>query len=62
MRRIATCLVFLLLVGLNLPLPAEAQKEGDAVPAFSLEDLNGNKHSPADYKGEVLVLYYLGHN
>ncbi len=62
MSRIATCLVFLLLFGLNPPEPAEAQSVGDAAPTFSLTGLDGKTYATANYKGSILVLYYLGHN
>ncbi len=62
MSRIATCFVSMLLFGLNPPEPADAQSVGDAVPAFSLTGLDGKTYAAANYKGRVLVLYYLGHN
>lgn len=35
---------------------------GDPVASFSLAGLDGKIHSPAVYKGKVLVLFFLGHN
>lgn len=62
MRRIAACVVFLLVLGFFPPVPVEAQNVGDAVPAFSLRGLDGKTYAPANYEGSVLALYYLGHN
>ncbi|MDE3000198.1 MAG: hypothetical protein OXU79_14085 [Gemmatimonadota bacterium] len=62
MSRIATCVVFLLCLGLYPAGPAKAQNVGDAVPAFSLTGLDGRTYAPANYEGSVLALYYLGHN
>ena len=41
---------------------AEAASVGDQVPSFSLVDLNGKTHTPAEYRGSVLVLYFLGYS
>ena len=62
MGRIATCLALLLFFGLNPREPAQAQSVGDAVPTFSLTGLDEKTYATANYKGSVLVLYYLGHN
>jgi len=32
--------------------------QGQAAPAFALEDLNGNKRSSADYKGKALLINF----
>lgn len=34
---------------------------GESVPNFSLRDLSGQTHTPATYRGKVLVLYFLGY-
>ena len=62
MRRFATCVLFLLVAGLCPRGPAEAQSVGGAVPTFSLTGLDGKTYASANYRGSVLVLYYLGHN
>ena len=62
MGRIVACVVFLLVLGLYLFVPAQAQGVDDAVPTFSLTGLDGKTYASATYKGSVLVLYYLGHN
>ena len=62
MRRIAKPVLFLLVLGLCPWGPAEAQNDGDPVPTFSLTGLDGKTYASANYKGSVLVLYYLGHN
>ncbi len=62
MSRIATFVVFLLVLGLYPLGPTEAQQVDHAVPNFSLTGLDGKTYTPANYKGSVLVLYYLGHN
>ena len=53
-----------LLILLSGP-PAAAQtipKAGEAVIPFSLTDISGRLHSPDQYKGKVLVLWFVGHN
>jgi peroxiredoxin len=35
---------------------------GDAVPGFSLTGLDGKVYKPEDFKGKVLVLFFIGHN
>jgi peroxiredoxin Q/BCP len=49
-----------LLVALLLPLLVfgDAPEEGTTVPEFRLQDQNGEWHSPADYEGQWLVLYF----
>ena len=51
-----------LALGLFASVPAEAQNVGDAAPTFSLTGLDGKTYATANYKGSILVLYYLGHN
>ena len=43
-----------------LPFQAigDAPAEGTAVPEFRLQDQNGEWHSPSDYEGQWLVLYF----
>ncbi len=62
MSRIRTCLVSLLLLGLYPSVPAETQNVDDVVPTFSLTGLDGKTYTPENYKGSVLVLYFMGHN
>jgi hypothetical protein len=52
-----TCLalIFALLSATAFTAPA-APQPGDAAPDFSLTDLQGQKHSLADYKGKYVVL------
>ena len=52
-------LVLLVLVtapGLTFAAP------GDPVPAFDLIDLAGNRHTADDYEGQILLLFFVGHN
>ena len=35
---------------------------GDPVPAFDLVDLSGKQHTPSEYTGQILLLFFLGHN
>ena len=35
---------------------------GEAAPAFSLKDLNGNSVQLSDYKGKVVLLFFLGNS
>lgn len=35
---------------------------GEPILNFTLQDLNGNFHSPSQYRGKVLALYLVGHN
>jgi hypothetical protein len=35
---------------------------GERVPAFDLIDLAGRQHTYADYEGQILLLFFLGHN
>ena len=37
---------------------ADPLQEGSAAPAFRLQDQNSKWHSPEDYKGKWLVLYF----
>ncbi len=55
-------LVAAVIMGLFAPASAWAQKVGDAVPSFSLTGLDDKTYMPANYAGNVFVLYYLGHN
>lgn len=50
----------LIVVVALLPLQAvgDAPQEGTAVPDFRLQDQNGEWHSPSDYEGQWLVLYF----
>ncbi|MBE1159261.1 peroxiredoxin [Dyella acidiphila] len=63
MRRILIMLALICLSGLAA-IPALAgvklgnPQVGQAAPAFRLEDQNGHWHTPADYHGHWLVLYF----
>lgn len=35
---------------------------GSPAPEFSLQDLEGTTHTPAQYRGKVLVLFFFGFN
>ena len=62
MSRISTWVAFLLVLRFFPAGPAEAQSVGDAVPTFSLTGLDDKTYASGNYRGSVLVLYYLGHN
>lgn len=40
------------------PSLAETPAEGDPAPEFRLQDQNGDWHSPSDFRGQWLVLYF----
>lgn len=56
-------LVAALLFATTLAAPAlAAGTVGEKAPAFTLEDLDGNSHSLADYAGKVVVLEWINPN
>lgn len=63
MRRFSIVLAMACLLGLSA-IPAFAgikvgnPQVGQVAPAFHLEDQNGHWHTPADYQGHWLVLYF----
>jgi thioredoxin-dependent peroxiredoxin len=63
MRRFSIVLALTCLLGfLAIPVSAAVKlgnpQIGQVAPAFHLQDQNGHWHSPADYKGQWLVLYF----
>lgn len=60
--RLRTLVVLIgLALGLSFPAPAGAAP-GDPAPAFDLVDLDGKRHTYAEYDGRVLILFFVGHN
>lgn len=47
---------------LTAPPALAAATVGETAPAFSLQDLDGNRHSLADYRGQVVVLEWFNPN
>jgi peroxiredoxin Q/BCP len=59
MRRIVSlCSLAALMLALAVPAFAAEPEAGQAAPAFRLQDQNGKWHTPADYQGKWLVLYF----
>lgn len=58
MRRLSCLLVLSLLCVLASPVFAGAARVGDTAPTFHLQDQNGHWHTPADFHGHWLVLYF----
>ncbi|MBT8132137.1 MAG: peroxiredoxin [Gammaproteobacteria bacterium] len=58
MRKLTSVLILLLFTG---PLLA-APEIGDMAPGFHLQDQNGKWHSPEDYKGRWVALYFYPKN
>ncbi|MEO7072328.1 MAG: peroxiredoxin [Rhodanobacter sp.] len=58
MRRLSFMLALALFCGLLTPAFAAAPQVGEAAPAFRLQDQNGHWHTPAEYHGHWLVLYF----
>ena len=58
MRRLSWLLVLLAVCGLVAPAFAAAPQVGEAAPAFRLQDQNGHWHTPAEFHGRWLVLYF----
>ncbi len=58
MRRLSFILALLALCGLVPPAFAEAPQAGEAAPAFRLQDQNGHWHTPTEFHGRWLVLYF----
>ena len=56
---LAAALVWALL---SAPPALAAATVGEAAPAFSLQDLDGNRHALADYRGKVVVLEWYNPN
>jgi peroxiredoxin len=63
MRTRHTLLAATLVAALLTAAPAlAAATVGEAAPAFSLQDLDGKRHSLADYRGKVVVLEWINPN
>jgi peroxiredoxin Q/BCP len=62
MRRFSLLAVPVLLAGLLLPpvfaATAESPHVGQVAPSFRLQDQHGHWHTPADFHGHWLVLYF----
>ncbi|MEP6897778.1 MAG: peroxiredoxin [Rhodanobacter sp.] len=58
MRRLCWFLALCLLLGLAWPAWAGTAAVGQAAPAFRLQDQNGHWHTPADFHGRWLVMYF----
>lgn len=58
MRRLSCLLVLGLLCAFIAPASAATPQVGDAAPAFRLQDQNGHWHTPADFRGRWLVMYF----
>lgn len=58
MRRLSFLLALLALCALPAPAFAATPKVGDATPAFRLQDQNGDWHTPTDFQGRWLVVYF----
>ena len=58
MRRLSWFLVLLAFCGLVAPVFAAPPQVGEAAPTFRLQDQNGHWHTPADFHGHWLVLYF----
>lgn len=58
MRRSSCLLVLLAICGMVTPAFAATPQVGDAAPTFRLQDQNGHWHTPADFQGHWLVLYF----
>lgn len=55
-------LLCVLLLSLAAAGPAEALKVGDKLPTFTLQGLDEKTYKAEDFKGMVLVLFFLGYN
>ena len=42
--------------------PTHAIEEGEVLPVFHLQDLTGRDHTPQTHTGQVLILYFFGHD
>ena len=58
MRRFPLLVLLTLLCSLIAPAFAATPQVGQAAPAFRLQDQNGHFHSPADFHGHWLVMYF----
>ena len=51
-----------LLLALMIGFSSAQAGVGDPFPSFTLQGLDGKVHTPSDYSGQVLMLFFLGHN
>ncbi len=58
MRRLSWLLALCLSSGLASPSWADSPRLGQVAPEFRLQDQNGHGHTPADYHGHWLVMYF----
>jgi peroxiredoxin Q/BCP len=58
MRRLPWLLALLASCVLMAPAFAAAPQVGDAAPTFRLQDQDGHWHTPAEFHGRWLVLYF----
>jgi Peroxiredoxin len=60
MRRLSLLMLLVLLCAAVAPAFADSAmpQPGQMAPAFRLQDQNGHRHSPADYRGHWLVMYF----
>ncbi|MEO7068451.1 MAG: peroxiredoxin [Rhodanobacter sp.] len=58
MRRLSWLLLLLAFCGLVAPAFAATPQVGEAAPTFRLQDQAGHWHTPAEFHGHWLVLYF----
>ena len=58
MRRFSLLMSLSLLLAVAAPAFAAMPQPGQAAPAFRLQDQNGHWHTPADFQGHWLVMYF----
>jgi peroxiredoxin Q/BCP len=58
MRRLSWLLALLASCALVAPAFAAAPQAGDMAPTFRLQDQDGHWHTPAEFQGRWLVLYF----
>jgi peroxiredoxin Q/BCP len=58
MRRLSWLFALTLLFGLAAPVFADTPQAGQTAPSFRLQDQNGHWHTPADFHGRWLVMYF----
>ncbi|MEO5812878.1 MAG: peroxiredoxin [Rhodanobacter sp.] len=58
MRRLSWLVALLASCALVTPVFAAAPQVGDAAPTFRLQDQDGHWHTPAEFQGRWLVLYF----